>query len=150
MLLSICIPTYNRLNCLDNCLNSILISSRNVKKFDFEVCISYQYKNFKTIGSLVSQLRIFESNKADELLVINLEKDPSQPKKDFIRAMRGYPYKVKLFNGCAYGFTNHYINTQFENGTVDCFTFKALVDIPLNEELFSNYGKNHRHEYKLI
>jgi len=54
---------------------------------DFEVCISYQYKNFKTIGSLVSQLRIFESNKADELLVINLEKDPSQPKKDFIRAI---------------------------------------------------------------
>ena len=70
--------------------------------------------------------------------------------KDFIRAMRGYPYKVKLFNGCTYGFTNHYINTQFENGTVDCFTYKALTDISINDELFSNYGKNHKHEYKLI
>ena len=54
---------------------------------DFEVCISYQYENFKTIGNLVSQLRIFESNKADELLVINLEKDPSQPRMDFIKAI---------------------------------------------------------------
>ncbi len=40
MLLSICIPTYNRTNLLDNCLNSILISSKNVDNFDFEVCIS--------------------------------------------------------------------------------------------------------------
>ena len=40
MILSICIPNYNRLNCLDNCLNSILIASKNVKDFDFEVCIS--------------------------------------------------------------------------------------------------------------
>jgi len=70
--------------------------------------------------------------------------------QDFIRAMRGYPYKVKLFNGCTYGFTNHYINTQFENGTVDCFTHEALTDISINDELFSNYGKNHKHEYKLI
>lgn len=70
--------------------------------------------------------------------------------QDFIRAFRGHPYKVKLVNGCVYGCTNHYINTQFENGTVDCFTFKALVDIPIDDELFSNYGKNHISEYKLI
>ena len=38
--LSICIPSYNRLDCLENCLESILISSQNVKKFEFEVCIS--------------------------------------------------------------------------------------------------------------
>ena len=40
MILSICIPSFNRLDCLDNCLNSILISSKNVKDFKFEVCIS--------------------------------------------------------------------------------------------------------------
>ena len=40
MLLSICIPSYNRLECLDNCLNSILISSKNVTNFNFEVCVS--------------------------------------------------------------------------------------------------------------
>ena len=40
MILSICIPTYNRINQLDNCLNSILISKKNVDNFNFEVCIS--------------------------------------------------------------------------------------------------------------
>ena len=40
MLLSICIPTYNRLDQLDNCLNSILISKKNVDNFNFEVCVS--------------------------------------------------------------------------------------------------------------
>ncbi len=40
MILSICIPSYNRLECLENCLNSILISSKNVDNFDFEICIS--------------------------------------------------------------------------------------------------------------
>ena len=40
MILSICIPTYNRVNQLDNCLNSILISKRNVDNFNFEICVS--------------------------------------------------------------------------------------------------------------
>ena len=40
MLLSICIPTYNRVNQLDNCLNSIFISKKSVENFNFEVCIS--------------------------------------------------------------------------------------------------------------
>ncbi len=40
MYLSICIPTFNRLECLDNCLNSILIASKNVNNFKFEVCVS--------------------------------------------------------------------------------------------------------------
>ena len=29
--LSICIPNYNRIECLNDCLNSILISSQNVE-----------------------------------------------------------------------------------------------------------------------
>ena len=40
MLLSICIPTYNRVENLDDCLNSIKISYINYKKLNFEVCIS--------------------------------------------------------------------------------------------------------------
>ena len=40
MLFSICIPTYKREVHLNNCLNSILISSKKVKDFNFEVCIS--------------------------------------------------------------------------------------------------------------
>ena len=38
--LSICIPNFNRLDCLENCLESILISSKNIKELKFEVCIS--------------------------------------------------------------------------------------------------------------
>ncbi len=44
MLLSICIPTYNRLECLINCLNSILISNQQ-KNLDFEICISDNNSN---------------------------------------------------------------------------------------------------------
>lgn len=40
MLLSICIPTYNRKIYLENCLESIYISRKNCKDFKFEVCIS--------------------------------------------------------------------------------------------------------------
>ena len=38
--LSICIPNFNRPDCLENCLESILISSKNIKDFKFEVSIS--------------------------------------------------------------------------------------------------------------
>lgn len=40
MLLSICIPTFNRKNSLQNCLNSILISDKFSRNFDYEVCVS--------------------------------------------------------------------------------------------------------------
>ena len=40
MILSICIPTYNRPVHLENCLNSICIAKKKAKKFKFEVCIS--------------------------------------------------------------------------------------------------------------
>jgi len=40
VILSICIPTYNRVKHLDNCLNSLLIAKNNFPSFKFEVCIS--------------------------------------------------------------------------------------------------------------
>jgi len=40
MLLSICIPTYNRKIYLENCLESICISKKNCTNLKFEVCIS--------------------------------------------------------------------------------------------------------------
>ena len=39
MILSICIPNYNRSASLENCLNSIKIA-KNQTKLKFEVCIS--------------------------------------------------------------------------------------------------------------
>lgn len=40
ILLSICIPTYNRPSHLENCLESIFISKKNCSKINFEICIS--------------------------------------------------------------------------------------------------------------
>ena len=40
LLLSICIPTYNRPKHLENCLEAIFISKKNCKSLNFEVCIS--------------------------------------------------------------------------------------------------------------
>lgn len=40
ILLSICIPTYNRPRHLENCLEAIFISKKNCKSLNFEVCIS--------------------------------------------------------------------------------------------------------------
>ena len=40
MILTIGIPTYNRVDCLDDCFNSILISHKNCDDFDYEICIS--------------------------------------------------------------------------------------------------------------
>ncbi len=59
MLLSICIPTFNRLNCLNNCLNSILIASQNYN-FNFEVCVSDNFSE----GDVESIINIYK-NKLD-------------------------------------------------------------------------------------
>ena len=40
MIFSICIPTFNRRESLDNCLNSIFISNQHVSDFKYEICIS--------------------------------------------------------------------------------------------------------------
>jgi len=48
MLLSICIPTFNRSEKLKNCLNSILISLNCTKEKDFEICISDNNSNDNT------------------------------------------------------------------------------------------------------
>ena len=46
MKLSICIPTYNRHEHLNNCLNSIFIAKKNFSNLNFEVCISDNSNNF--------------------------------------------------------------------------------------------------------
>lgn len=54
----------------------------------FEACVSQHYSKLKMVGALKSQLRIFESNKADELLVINTSKLPGPLDVDFIQTIR--------------------------------------------------------------
>lgn len=53
MLLSICIPTFNRRERLDDCLNSILIAKKK-SKIKFEICISDNKSNYN-IASLIKK-----------------------------------------------------------------------------------------------
>jgi len=55
---------------------------------NFEACVSRHYSELKMVGALKSQLSIFESNKADELLVINTSKSPGPLDVDFIQTIR--------------------------------------------------------------
>ena len=76
MILSICIPTYNRVKQLDNCLNSILISKRNVDNFNFEICISDNNSHENTADII---------RKYDQHLKINFNKN----EKNFGFAING-------------------------------------------------------------
>jgi glycosyltransferase involved in cell wall biosynthesis len=75
MILSICIPSYNRLDCLDNCLNSILISSKNVNNFEFEVCVSDNFSEkdpIEIINKYKTQFKItYNRNKKNLGFALN-------------------------------------------------------------------------------
>jgi glycosyltransferase involved in cell wall biosynthesis len=83
MLLSICIPTYERTACLNNCLNSIYIAKKNFN-FNFEVCISdnASTENTKRIINLYKKkLNIkFKKNKKNLGLGVNIIKAVSMAK----------------------------------------------------------------------
>ena len=49
------------------------------------MCTSQNYSNLKMVDALESQLNIFESNKADELLVINTCKTSGPIDADFVQ-----------------------------------------------------------------
>lgn len=65
--------------------------------------------------------------------------------KEYIFDMFGVQKHIRLYNNCHFVFITpqFFINTLYEKGNVDCFTFRALCDINKGEELFSNYGYNH-------
>ncbi len=87
MILSICIPTYNRINQLDNCLNSILISKKNVDDFNFEICISDNNSEKNTeeiIQKYNKELKIkFNRNKKNFGFAINAIKTVSMAQGEF-------------------------------------------------------------------
>ena len=66
MLLSICIPTYNRPSSLTNCLNSIYVQKK-INKKDLEICISDNCSKFnirKVIKPFKKKLNIrYQKNK---------------------------------------------------------------------------------------
>ena len=75
MLLSICIPTYNRPEDLRNCLNSIM-SQKNLSKKSFEVCISDNCSKaniFKYIKPFKKKLNIkYQRNKRNIGFAMNV------------------------------------------------------------------------------
>tara|TARA_B100000767_G_C19758671_1_gene534149 strand:+ start:1264 stop:2289 length:1026 start_codon:yes stop_codon:yes gene_type:complete len=85
--LSICIPTFNRIECLNNCLNSILIAKNN-HDLDFEVCISDNCSkaNVKElIDKYSSSLDIiFNKNPNNLGLGVNILKAVSLAKGEYI------------------------------------------------------------------
>jgi glycosyltransferase involved in cell wall biosynthesis len=87
MLLSICIPTYNRPNHLVNCLNSIFISKQKTN-FKFEVCISdngSRYNLKKIISRFKNKLNIkFHRNNTNQGYGLNLLKVISMAQGEFV------------------------------------------------------------------
>ena len=86
MILSICIPTYNRAATLPNCLNSILISKRKTN-LKFEICISDNASNYnvkKIIKPFKKKLNIrLNRNKRNLGYAVNLLKTVSMAKGEF-------------------------------------------------------------------
>jgi len=86
MILSICIPTYNRPANLPNCLNSILISKRKTN-LKFEICISDNASNYnvkKIIKPFEKKLNIrLNRNKRNLGYAVNLLKSVSMAKGEF-------------------------------------------------------------------
>jgi len=86
--LSICIPTYNRIECLNNCLNSILIAKNNNNNFDFEVCVSDNCSkaNVKNLIEKYSSSLdiIFNENSNNLGLGVNILKAVSLAKGEYV------------------------------------------------------------------
>ena len=84
--LSICIPTFNRIHLLDNCLNSIKIASSK-SNLNIEVCISDNHSNEKinkVVNNYEDKLDIkFNRNDKNLGLVVNILKSVSLASGEF-------------------------------------------------------------------
>lgn len=88
MLLSICIPTFNRKKNLEDCLNSIFISSNNVKNLNFEVCVSDNCSNddiLSVIKKFENKINLkFNKNEKNLGFSLNAIKSISMASGDFV------------------------------------------------------------------
>ena len=85
--LSICIPTFNRTNYLDNCLNSIKLAKKNFK-FKIDVCVSDNNQNnlnTQTVNKYKKFFKInYHKNRKNIGRSLNMLKAVSLSKSDFI------------------------------------------------------------------
>jgi len=88
MLLSICIPTYNRIDSLNDCLNSIFIADKNQNNLEYEVCISdngSEEDTDKIIEMYKSKLKIkYNKNEKNLGFALNAIKTVSMSQGDYI------------------------------------------------------------------
>lgn len=72
---------------------------------EYSAFVSYKYNVYSKIGSLDSQLKIFESNRVDELLIINADKTMNPISKSFLSyissAISGLKTPVTVGGGIA-------------------------------------------------
>lgn len=159
MKLSICIPTFNRVDCLNNCLNSILIAKKNYN-FNFEVCISdncssicikpliKKYKKFYKIN--------FNKNKSNLGLGVNILKAVSLAKGEFVWILGNDDLLMPN--------TFKYIDSLFKNNkSVDFFYINSFHldssivlkgrqpfntnNLPKKMNKFSNYPESFRGKF---
>ncbi len=152
-LLSICIPVYNRNFHLENCLNSIKISSENFS-LNFEVCISdnnSEISPIKIIDKYRKYFKIkFNRNEFNEGLGVNILKSVNLADGEFIWIIGSDD--LILPN------TFERLNFYFKKKEIDFFLINSYhlnvdyilkkshpfntFDLPKNLKSFSNYKKN--------
>ena len=154
MLLSICIPNYNRPNCLENCLNSIKIAKKNIK-IKFEVCIS-DNNSEENILPVVKKYKKyfklrFKKNKKNFGMGKNIISVVSMAKGEFVWVIGNddllLPNTLKKLNkiilkniNLDFFFINSYL---LESSYV--FNFKQPFDtkkLPRKMKKFSKYNQN--------
>ena len=127
MLISICIPTYNRPESLLNCLNSLALQTNK----NFEVCISdnCSKENIKKlIRPYKKKLKIkYQRNKKNLGFALNLLKVSLMAKGDFIwflgnddllvnNAIAKLSFLIKKNKNCDFFWINsYYLNAEYLN-----------------------------------
>ena len=128
MFLSICIPTFNRIHCLKNCLNAIYISKK-IFDYEFEVCISdnCSTENVEEIGNLYkNKINIkFKKNERNIGLGKNILEAVSMAEGEYVWIMgnddlllpdtlKKLYQLIKLNNEVDYFFINTYqLNSEY-------------------------------------
>ena len=157
--LSICIPTYNRIECLNNCLNSIMIAKKK-HNFNFEVCISDNCSD-ADVKKIIEQYNnsldiVFHQNTNNLGLGVNILKAVSLAKGEFVWILGNddlllpdtFFHLERLFdNNSIVDF--YYINSYHIDSSV-IFNAQQPYDtknLPTGMKKFSNYSKSFQSDF---
>jgi glycosyltransferase involved in cell wall biosynthesis len=151
--LSICIPTFNRPDCLLNCLNSIYIAKKK-SNISLEVCVSDNNSNYNTkeiVEKFNDNLLIkFNKNEKNLGLGVNILKSVSMAKGQFVWiignddlllpktlfVIENLLNKNKLVD--FYYINSFHLDTNYIKNFTQPFDTKNLEDLKMKK--FSNYN----------